>query len=193
MHRMHRLHFSLSILAIPSTRVKAPVSQIPSHFPHFLHPRTIIDPWSFIQKLFKLRCIDRFCINHAKHVITMPRSIPEMIRGDFKCDDIAKCILGLKTIDIDSYKVLAAKGPITAERLGELLNRERSTAYRSLQNLMTCGLVHRETKTIKDGGYYYEYIALEPARLKEMVQGNIDEWYTKMKKLAANIDTDIMK
>jgi predicted transcriptional regulator len=123
----------------------------------------------------------------------MPRSIPEMIRGDFKCDDIAKCILGLKTIDIDSYKVLAIKGPMTAERLGELLNRERSTAYRSLQNLMTCGLIHRETRTIKDGGYYYEYKALEPARLKDMVQVNIDQWYIKMKTLAANIDKDIMK
>ena len=123
----------------------------------------------------------------------MPRSIPEMIRGDFKCDDIAKCILGLKNIDIDSYKVLVAKGPMTAERLGELLTRERSTAYRSLQNLMTCGLVHRETKTITEGGYYYEYKALEPLKLKEMVEGNIDEWYNKMKKIAANIDKEIMK
>ena len=123
----------------------------------------------------------------------MPRSIPEMIRGDFKCDDIAKCILGLKNIDIDSYKVLAAKGPMTAERLGELLNRERSTAYRSLQSLMSCGLVHRETRTISEGGYYYDYIALEPGRLKEMVEGNIDEWYNKMKKIVANIDKEIMK
>lgn len=123
----------------------------------------------------------------------MPRSIPEMIRGDFKCDDIAKCILGLKNIDIDSYKILVAKGPMTAERLGELLNRERSTAYRSLQNLMTCGLVHRETKTISEGGYFYEYNALKPESLKEMVIGNIDEWYMKMKKIASNIDSEIMK
>jgi predicted transcriptional regulator len=123
----------------------------------------------------------------------MPRSIPEMIKGDFKCDDIAKCILGLKNIDIDSYKILVAKGPMTAERLGELLNRERSTAYRALQNLMTCGLVHRETKTIIEGGYYYEYKAIEPEKLKEMVIGNIDDWYNKMKKIAANIDKEIMK
>jgi len=123
----------------------------------------------------------------------MPRSIPEMIRGDFKCEDIAKCILGLKNIDIEAYKVLVAKGPMTAERLGELLNRERSTAYRSLQSLMVCGLVHRETKTISAGGYYYDYVALEPRRMKEMVQGNIDAWYNKMKKLVANIDKDIMK
>ena len=66
----------------------------------------------------------------------MPRSIPEMIRGDFKCKDIAKCLLGLKNIDIDAYKMLVANGPMTAEHLGELLKRERSTAYRSLQNLI---------------------------------------------------------
>lgn len=123
----------------------------------------------------------------------MPRSIPEMIRGDFKCEDIAKCILGLKNIDIDAYKMLVTKGPMTAERLGELLNRERSTAYRSLQSLMVCGLVYRETKTISEGGYYYEYIAIDPCKMKEKVAGNIDEWYNKMKKLVGDIDKEIMK
>ena len=137
--------------------------------------------------------IDRFWTNYAKHVINMPRSIPEMIRGDFKCEDIAKCILGVKEIDIDTYKTLVAKGPMTAESLGVILNRERSTAYRSLQNLMGCGLVRRETRTISSGGYFYEYIALEPSRMKEMVHENIDQWYDKMKKLVADIDKDIMK
>lgn len=123
----------------------------------------------------------------------MARSIPEMIRGDFKCDDIAKCILGLKNIDVDAYKLLVTKGPMTAEKLGEILNRERSTAYRSLQSLMTCGLVHRETKTISAGGYYYEYIALPPKKMKEMIRGNIDEWYNKMKHIVSDIDEEIMK
>ncbi len=116
-----------------------------------------------------------------------------MIRGDFECEDMAKCILGIKNIDIEAYKLLVTKGPMTAERIGELLKRERSTAYRSLQSLMACGLVHRETKTISAGGYYYEYIALSPSKMKEMVQGNIGAWYNKMKKLVANIDKDIMK
>jgi len=137
--------------------------------------------------------IDRFWTKYAKHVIHMPRSIPEMIRGDFKCEDIAKCILGVKEIDIDTYKTLVGKGPMTAESLGVILNRERSTAYRSLQNLMGCGLVRRETRTISSGGYFYEYIALEPNKMKEMVQSNIDQWYNKMKKLVADIDKDIMK
>lgn len=123
----------------------------------------------------------------------MARSIPEMISGDFKCDDIAKCILGIKNIDFDAYKLLVAKGPMTAEKLGEVLNRERSTAYRSLQSLMMCGLVHRETKTISAGGYYYEYRALEPKRMKEMIQRNINAWHDKMQKLVADIDKEIIE
>jgi len=115
-----------------------------------------------------------------------------MIKGEFKCEDIAKCILGLKNVDIDTYKALVTKGPMTAEKLGEVLDRERSTAYRSLQNLITCGLVYRETRTISSGGYYYEYIALEPSKMKEMIKLNIDEWHNKMKKLAEDIDKDIM-
>ncbi len=94
----------------------------------------------------------------------MARSIPEMIRGDFKCDDIAKCILGLKNIDIDAYKLLVVKGPMTAEKLGEVLNRERSTAYRSLQNLMMCGLVHRETKTSRPGVIIMSILLLNPRK-----------------------------
>ncbi len=123
----------------------------------------------------------------------MPRSIPEMIRGDFKCEEIAKCILGLKNIDIEAYKALIVKGPMTAENLGKLLNREQSTAYRSLQSLIGCGLVYRETKTISTGGYYYEYTALDPCRMKEIVLKNIDEWCNRMKARLAEIDTEIMK
>lgn len=178
------------------------MGHILSHFPHFLHPITVIKPVTGIHKLFKLTGIDRFCkkctkavtsVFKTKRVINMPRSIPEMIRGDFKCEDIAKCILGLKNIDIETYKSLVSKGPMTAESLGEVLKRERSTAYRSLQNLMGCGLVRRETRTINSGGYFYEYIAIDPCRMKDMVQGNIDQWYNKMKNLVADIDKDIIK
>ena len=122
----------------------------------------------------------------------MASSIPEMLRANYKCDDVAKCILGLKALDLDSYKALLAHGPITAEKLGELLSRERSTAYRSLQNLISCGLVYRETKSIDVGGYYYEYVAIDPCEMKNMIKSNIDEWHTKMTKLVETIDEDIV-
>ena len=114
-----------------------------------------------------------------------------MLRADFKCEDVAKCILGLKTLDVEAYKALLQHGPMTAEKLGELLNRERSTAYRSLQNLISCGLVYRETKSIDIGGYYYEYVAIERTKTKEMIKKNIDEWYDKMCELIEKFDEEI--
>lgn len=122
----------------------------------------------------------------------MASSIPEMLRANFKCDDVAKCILGLKSLDVDSYKALLTNGPMTAEKLGEILSRERSTAYRSLQNLISCGLVYRETRSIDVGGYYYEYVAIDPCEMKNMIKSNINEWHEKMTKLVDNIDEDIM-
>ena len=122
----------------------------------------------------------------------MASSIPEMLRANFKCDDVAKCILGLKALDLDSYKALLVHGTTTAEKLGELLNRERSTAYRSLQNLISCGLVYRETRSIDVGGYYYEYVAIDPCEMKKMIQSNIDEWHEKMTNIVDNIDEDIV-
>ncbi len=122
----------------------------------------------------------------------MASSIPEMLRAECKCEDMAKCVLGLKELDISTYKKLLESGPTTAEQLGQLLCRERSTAYRSLQNLTSAGLVYRETKSIDIGGYYYEYTAIEPSRVKKMIKATIDEWYQKMSNLVENFDRELL-
>lgn len=122
----------------------------------------------------------------------MASSIPEMLRAECKCEDMAKCILGLKELDINAYKTLLENGSMTAEKLGGLLDRERSTAYRSLQNLIACGLVYRETKSISIGGYYYEYVAIEPTVVKEMIKKTIDQWYQKMNDLIENFDKELL-
>ena len=116
-----------------------------------------------------------------------------MIHGNFNCSDIAKCVLGLKNLDIETYRLLVIHGQMTVEKLGELLKRERSTAYRSLQNLISCQLVYRETRTIEGGGYYYIYAAQDPCRLKEMLKENIDTWYEKMNSMIRDIESGIME
>ncbi len=121
----------------------------------------------------------------------MANSIHEMIRTSFRCEDMVKYVLGLKSLDVEAYKALLLNGPLTAEKLGEILNRERSTAYRSLQNLLTCGIVYRETKSIESGGYYYEYVALETQETKQMVRKIVDEWYDRMNELIEKMDSKV--
>ncbi|MGA9189045.1 MAG: helix-turn-helix domain-containing protein [Methanosarcina sp.] len=118
----------------------------------------------------------------------MANSIHEMIRASFRCEDVVKCVLGLKSLDVEAYKALLMHGPLTAEKLGEILNRERSTAYRSLQNLIACRIVYRETQSIESGGYYYEYVATEPQEMKQLVKKNVDEWYNQMNELIEKMD-----
>lgn len=121
----------------------------------------------------------------------MANSIHEMIQKSLGCEDLVKCVLGLKSLDIDAYKTLLEYGPLTAEKLGELLHRERSTAYRSLQNLISCGIVFRENESIENGGYYYKYIAIDPQEMKQMVRKNVDEWYQQMNELIEKLDDKI--
>lgn len=116
-------------------------------------------------------------------VVYMVNSFHEMIRASSRCEDMVKCVFGLRSLDIEAYKTLLMHGPLTTEKLGEILNRERSTAYRSLQNLIACGIAYRETRYIESGGYYYEYIPIEPREAKQVLKKNVDEWYTQMNDL----------
>ncbi len=123
----------------------------------------------------------------------MPQSISEILKSTHKCDDIVKCVLGLKELDLTTYKNLVKGGNMTVEKLSELLGRERSTTYRSLQNLLSCGLVRRETRSIESGGYFYEYIAEDPSSMKEMIRSNVGDWYAKMQDIITDMDDSFLE
>ncbi|AKB62321.1 helix-turn-helix domain-containing protein [Methanosarcina mazei] len=124
----------------------------------------------------------------------MVDSIHEMIRASFRYEDAVKCIFGLNSLDLETYKTLLLHGPITTEELGEIVKREKSIVYRSLQNLIACGIAYRKKRSIEGGGYYYEYISVESGKVKQVLKKNIDDWYYQMNELieknefADNID-----
>lgn len=97
-------------------------------------------------------------------------------------------MLGLKSLDIEAYQILLIHGPLTTDKLGKILNREISTAYRSLQNLVMRGIVYKETKYIESEGHYFKYTAIEPKELNQIVKKNVDEWYYQMNELAEKLD-----
>jgi predicted transcriptional regulator len=113
----------------------------------------------------------------------MVDSIHEMIRASFGYEDAVKCIFGLNSLDLETYKTLLLHGPITTEGLGKIVKREKSTVYRSLQNLIACGIAYRKKRSIEGGGYYYEYISVESGKVKKVLKKNIDDWYYQMNEL----------
>ena len=103
---------------------------------------------------------------------------PEISRS--KCDDILQCVLNLNSLEVTSYKALVKKGPMKADELGEVLGKDRSTAYRCLKQLISCGICTKETQYREKGGHYHVYTAVPPTNVKTKLKDCTDNWYQNM-------------
>jgi predicted transcriptional regulator len=79
------------------------------------------------------------------------------------------------------------------DELSGYVKREKSTTYRSLQNLINHGLVFRETRIIENGGYYYTYHPNDPKRVYRDMKRYIDEWYAKMNDLLQEFQVNFLE
>ena len=97
-----------------------------------------------------------------------------------KCDDILQCVLSLSPLEVISYKTLVKNGPLKTDELGELLGKDRSTAYRCLKRLILCGICTKETHYMEKGGHYHVYAAVPPTKVKTQLKEHTENWYQNM-------------
>ncbi len=98
------------------------------------------------------------------------------------CEDLLHCLYDLKDLDLIVYQTLKKTGPIRADTLAQKLNKERSTVYRSLQHLTSCGICIKATKTLEKGGYYHTYSCKNMSDIKQVLEHQLDEWYKTIKR-----------
>jgi len=103
------------------------------------------------------------------------------ISDNICCEDIIECIFDLSDQDIIIFKKLRKSKEIRADELAKKLKKDRSTIYRSLQKLTCAGIITKNTKKIKQGGYYHTYKCNEIPEIKKELSKCIDNWYKKMK------------
>ncbi len=99
-----------------------------------------------------------------------------------KPSDLLCCAFGLKNSEIDTYFALLS-GPKTVEEIRGVVGCDRSTVQRALMRLRKKGLVERETRHIKRGGYYYVYKALSTEEVRMIILELLEKWYNETKKL----------
>lgn len=99
--------------------------------------------------------------------------------GKIDFQDLMRCALDLTALDVAVYFELL-NGEATVKKLSDKLSRNRSTIQRALTNLISKGLAIREPKTMKNGGYYFEYRAIPLKQVKKTIRQKVREWYTKM-------------
>lgn len=109
---------------------------------------------------------------------------PEKIIGEVTtCHDLVQCAFSLGDFEVEVYETLLGTGPVRADDLAHKMGKDRSTVYRALQKMMTCGMVYRETKSIERGGYYHIYRAISKQKLKQKLEICVNDWYSRMQEV----------
>ena len=98
----------------------------------------------------------------------------------FTVEDLMRCILGLREIEIRIYFELLDMKEATVLELAERVGRDRTTVQKALRSLMNCGLVEREKITEKSG-FKYVYKPVEFKDVKAKMEELLDDWYLSVK------------
>ncbi len=114
----------------------------------------------------------------------MPDSMSEQLQQDMVCEGLLECFHGLKRLDRTCYQVLIdASEPLTIDEVAAAVDRERSTAYRSVQRLLSAGVIQKEQINYENGGYCHVYRPTDPAEIADDMQRMLNDWYAKMGQL----------
>ncbi len=110
-------------------------------------------------------------------------NLQQLISDQATCTDLLKCAFSLSDVEVEIYKYLIDAGPQRADRLAEDMGRNPSSVYRSLQKMVSCGIVIKETKNLDTGGAFNLYRAKSRSQLKDELKGCMDAMMRKVDEL----------
>ena len=114
----------------------------------------------------------------------MPDSMSEMLRQDMQCEGLLECFHNLKEMDKNVFRLLHdADEPLTVDEIAAEIDRERSTAYRSVKRLLQAGFLQKEQVNYEQGGYYHVYLPRDADDIAQEMQRMLNDWYAQMGQL----------
>jgi predicted transcriptional regulator len=102
----------------------------------------------------------------------------------------------LSPLDLDILFMLISKKnkePMTLDEVSKDADRDRSTTFRSLQKLVGLGLCVKETKTIKDGGYFHVYSIVDMETFKIETERRVRDLQRSLNRLLKKFENDMQK
>jgi predicted transcriptional regulator len=95
---------------------------------------------------------------------------------DYSCEDVFACLYNLSTSEINLLSILLkSKEPLTLESLSNRTKRDKGTVFRSLQKLVSLDLCTKESRTLKGGGYYHLYNAVDINNIEKNTEHKVKE------------------
>jgi predicted transcriptional regulator len=102
----------------------------------------------------------------------------------------------LSPLDLDILFMLISKkngDAMTLDQISKGADRDRSTTFRSLQKLVTLGLCIKETKTIKEGGYYHVYSVVDMKTFKVETERRVRDLQKSLERLLKKFESDMQQ
>ena len=108
----------------------------------------------------------------------MPDAIQEQLRDERECMGIFDCMFGLNELDRGVFRLLAESSePLTVDHIAKFIDRERTTAYRSVRRLEEAGVVVQGQESCPKGGYHHVYRISDPDQIANELQRMLNQWY----------------
>ena len=119
----------------------------------------------------------------------------------FKSGNLFKCILGLNELESNVFSYLLKNKHVSTIELADVLEKDRSSIQRCLQNLIEMKMIKRDSMSLKDftnsngdeesnkRGYLYVYTAEDLDYIKQKFAGLLEQWYHSMLKYINSLDS----
>lgn len=122
-------------------------------------------------------------------------SVNTLTRMNATIKDLFIQLYDLSPLDLDILFMLISKKnddePMTLDEVSKETDRDRSTTFRSLQKLVSLGLCVKETKTIKEGGYFHVYSVVDMETFKKETERKVKDLQKSLDRLLKKFETDM--
>ena len=128
----------------------------------------------------------------------MPSTPPinTLTRLNATVKDLFIQLYDLSPLDLEILFMLISKKndePMTLDQISKEADRDRSTTFRSLQKLVGLGLCIKDTKTIKEGGYYHVYSVVDMGTFKMETERRVRDLQKSLDRLLKKFESDMQQ
>lgn len=124
-------------------------------------------------------------------------SVNSLTRMSATIKDLFIQLYDLSPLDLDILFMLISKkgngAMMTLDEVSKEVDRDRSTTFRSLQKLVGLGLIIKETKTIKEGGYYHVYSVVDMETFKVETERKVRDLQKSLERLLKKFESDMQQ
>ncbi|WP_222914670.1 helix-turn-helix domain-containing protein [Natrinema sp. SYSU A 869] len=108
----------------------------------------------------------------------MPDAVQKQLQDERECDGLLDCMFGLNELDRGVFRLLEERSkPLTVDQIAKFIDRERTTAYRSVRRLQDAGVAVQEQESCPKGGYHHVYRVSDPDEIADELQRMLNQWY----------------